>query len=178
MATNDTTNSENILVKVNQNNLVYIDPNSVESNGVIEPRGTNHENLVYYINLEADLVPRTTLNSNNAGGGNLTSIAKGTLNLLQNTDGEYLDTRWTELYTDQPKNPDKEGIYEPNSDSSGQSFGMTSVSIEVRGVNFVPVVNISFVDVRGKTLFESPKNSPYKSFFHLPWPIFYLTVKE
>lgn len=177
MATNDTTNSENILVKVNQNNLVYIDPNSVESNGVIEPRGTNHENLVYYINLEADLVPRTTLNSNNAGGGNLTSIAKGTLNLLQNKDGEYLDTRWTELYTDQPKNPDKEGIYEPNSDSSGQSFGMTSVSIEVRGVNFVPVVNISFVDVRGKTLFESPKNSPYKSFFHLPWPIFYLTVK-
>lgn len=178
MAKNDTTNSENILVKVNQNNLVYIDPNSVVSNGIIEPRSTNHENLVYYINLEADLVPRTTLNSNNAGGGQLTSIAKGTLNLLQNKDGEYLDTKWTDVYTEQPtKDPEKEGIYEPNHDSSGQSFGMTSVSIEVKGVNFVPVVNISFVDIRGKTLFESPKNSPYKSFFHLPWPIFYLTVK-
>lgn len=178
MAKNDTTNSENILVKVNQNNLVYIDPNSVVSNGIIEPRSTNHENLVYYINLEADLVPRTTLNSSNAGGGQLTSIAKGTLNLLQNKDGEYLDTKWTDVYTEQPtKDPEKEGIYEPNHDSSGQSFGMTSVSIEVKGVNFVPVVNISFVDIRGKTLFESPKNSPYKSFFHLPWPIFYLTVK-
>jgi hypothetical protein len=178
MAKNDTTNSENILVKVNQNNLVYIDPNSVVSNGIIEPRSTNHENLVYYINLEADLVPRTTLNSNNGGGGQLTSVAKGTLNLLQNKDGEYLDTKWTDVYTEQPtKDPEKEGIYEPNHDSSGQSFGMTTVSIEVKGVNFVPVVNISFVDIRGKTLFESPKNSPYKSFFHLPWPIFYLTVK-
>lgn len=178
MAKNDTTNSENILVKVNQNNLVYIDPNSVVSDGIIEPRSTNHENLVYYINLEADLVPRTTLNSNNAGGGQLTSISKGTLNLLQNKDGEYLDTKWTDVYTEQPtKDPEKEGVYEPNHDASGQSFGMTSVSIEVKGVNFVPVVNISFVDIRGKTLFESPKNSPYKSFFHLPWPIFYLTVK-
>ena len=47
MAKNDTTNSENILVKVNQNNLVYIDPNSVVSDGIVEPRSTNHENLVY-----------------------------------------------------------------------------------------------------------------------------------
>ena len=178
MANNDTTNSEKILVKVNQNNLVYIDPNSVVSNGIVEPRPTNHENLVYYINLEADLVPRTTLNSENGGGGKLTSVAKGTLNLLQNKDGEYLDTKWTDVYTEQPsKDPDKEGLYEPNHDASGQSFGMTSVSIEVKGVNFVPVVNVSFVDIRGKTLFESPENSPYKSFFHLPWPIFYLTVK-
>lgn len=178
MAKNDTTNSENILVKVNQNNLVYIDPNSVVSDGIIEPRSTSHENLVYYINLEADLVPRTTLNSTNGGGGKLTSVAKGTLNLLQNKDGEYLDTKWTDVYTEQPtKDPEKEGIYEPNHDASGQSFGMTSVRIEVKGVNFVPVVNISFVDIRGKTLFESPNNSPYKSFFHLPWPIFYLTVK-
>jgi len=178
MAKNDTTNSENILVKVNQNNLVYIDPNSVVSDGIIEPRSTSHENLVYYINLEADLVPRTTLNSANGGGGKLTSVAKGTLNLLQNKDGDYLDTKWTDVYTEQPtKDPEKEGIYEPNHDASGQSFGMTSVSIEVKGVNFVPVVNVSFVDIRGKTLFESPDNSPYKSFFHLPWPIFYLTVK-
>ena len=168
MAKNDTTNSENILVKVNQNNLVYIDPNSVVSDGIIEPRSTNHENLVYYINLEADLVPRTTLNSSNGSGGKLTSVAKGTLNLLQNKDGEYLDTKWTDVYTEQPtKDPKQEGIYEPNDDASGQSFGMTSVSIEVKGVNFVPVVNISFVDIRGKTLFESPSNSPYKSFFHL-----------
>ena len=42
MAKNDTTNSENILVKVNQNNLVYIDPNSVVSDGIVEPRSTNH----------------------------------------------------------------------------------------------------------------------------------------
>ena len=72
MAKNDITNNENILVKVDQNNLVFIDPNSVLEDGVVKPRGTNQETFVYYVNLEADLVPRTKLNMGNAGGGELT----------------------------------------------------------------------------------------------------------
>ena len=181
MANSDLSKSEDILVKVDQNNLIFIDPNSVQVDGEVQPRATNAENLVSYVNLEADLIPRTILNSANRGGGSLTSIAKGTLNLLSNNDGEYLDTGWTELYTNRPKttiNPDTgELVGEKNFDSSGQSFGMSSVSIEVKGTNFIPSVSIEFLDVRGKTLFESPQNSPYKAFFHQPWPIFYLTVK-
>jgi len=183
MAKNDITNNENILVKVDQNNLVFIDPNSVLEDGVVKPRGTNQENFVYYVNLEADLVPRTKLNMENAGGGELTSIARGTLNLLQNKNSEYLDTSWTDVYTNQPEQrKDKEGkpiegLFKPNIDSSAQSFGMSSVNIIVKGANFIPVVNINFIDVRGKTLFENDKESPYAAFFHLPWPIFYLTVK-
>jgi len=176
MAMNDLNNNENILVKVDQNNLIFIDPNSVVSDGVVEPRGTNPENLVYYVNLEADLVPRTTLNSSNNGGGTLTSIAKGTLNLLENKGKEYLDTSWTDLYTDQPRR-NEGGRYVRNTDQSGQSFGMSSVDVVVKGANFVPYVNITFIDVRGKTLFDSPPESPYSAFFHIPWPIFYLTVK-
>lgn len=178
MAKSDLSGNENILVKVDQNNLIYIDPNSVVNDGYIEPRGTNAENFVYYINLEADLVPRSVLNSDNNGGGTLTSIAKGTLNLLENKNGEYLDTSWTDSYVYESL---KEGTVEKDkskiSDSSGQAFGIKSVSIDVKGTNFIPSVTISFVDVRGKTLFESPKDSPYKAFFHQPWPIFYLTVK-
>ena len=142
-----------------------------------------------YVNLEADLVPRTTL----IGEGDqntLTSIAGGTLNFMSNDEGRDYDTRWTEAYSDvqgTAKNYKSTGTFatlpDGNTprggagDSTGQSFGITDISIEIEGANFIPRVVINFVDVRGKTLFESPENSPYGAFFHLPWPIFYLTDK-
>ncbi len=40
MGNSDLSNSENILVKVDQNNLIYVDPNSVvDADGSIQPRG-------------------------------------------------------------------------------------------------------------------------------------------
>jgi hypothetical protein len=173
------TTSNDILVKVDQNNLIYIDPNTVLSNGVIQQRQIEPENLVMYVNLEADLVPRTILISGNETN-TLTSIAKGTLNFLQNKNGKDFDTTWTDAYTtiEESKNKDGKGTgVFSQSDSSGQNFGIESVDIKVAGANFIPQVSIRFIDVRGKTLFESPENSPYKAFFHLPWPIYYLTVK-
>jgi hypothetical protein len=172
MANNDLTNNEKILVKVDQNNLILIDPNSTVSNGIVEPRATNAENYVYYVNLEADLIPRTTLVSGEQN--TLSSVAEGTLNFLQNKNSEYLDTTWTDTY-----NPRRDSEFKRADiiDDTGQAFGIQSIDIQVRGTNFVPKVTIKFVDVRGKTLFESPKNSPYQAFFHQPWPIFYLTVK-
>lgn len=187
MANNKLNGNENILVKVDQNNLIYIDPNSVVNNGIVEERGLKQENLVMYVNLEADLIPRTTL-VDSGSTSTLTSIAKGTLNLLKPTTGDY-DTSWTNAYNgkDEPVlEKDGNGDLKPTGqininsagyDGTAQSFGIESVNINIKGANFIPQVNINFVDVRGKTLFESPENSPYKAFFHLPWPIFYLTVK-
>lgn len=181
---NDLSNSENILVKVDQNNLMYIDPNSVVDNdGNIQPRGVKQENLVMYVNLEADIIPRTSLVAKDQGS-TLVSIAKGELNFLKNQTGDgNFDTSWTESYLGKPElntsNDAKTKVTDDYflSDASGQSFGMDSINITVKGANFTPQVTINFVDVRGKTLFESSENSPYRAFFHLPWPIFYLTVK-
>lgn len=181
MGNNDLSNSEKILVKVDQNNLMYIDPNSVVVNGDIEPRGIKQENLVMFVNLEADIVPRSTLVSND-DKNTLKSIAKGTLNFLSSATGDRdFTSEWTDSYFEkEPKKdangkPIKEEYYQ--SDETGQSFGIDNISILVKGANFIPQININFIDVRGKTLFESPENSPYQAFFHLPWPIFYLTVK-
>lgn len=171
MENKDFSSTENILVKVDENNLIYLDPNTVIVDGQIQPRLVNHENLVMYVNLEADLVPRSRLSINN-NTNTLESIAKGTFNMLRsqsNVDKE-LSSDWTESYT--PKN-DNINI----SDETGQSFGISNISIMVKGANFIPQVDITFIDVRGKTLFESPENSPYRAFFHIPWPIFYLSVK-
>ena len=187
MANNKLNEGENILVKVDQNNLMYIDPNSVINNGVVEERGVKQENLVMYVDLEADLIPRTTL-VDSGNTSTLTSIAKGTLNMLKPKSGDF-DTSWTNVYNgkDEPIfEKGKDGNTTPtgqininafSNDSTAQSFGMDSININIKGANFIPQININFIDVRGKTLFESPENSPYKAFFHLPWPIFYLTVK-
>ncbi len=181
MGSNREKKTEDILVKVDQNNLMYIDPNSVISkNGEVAPRGIDQENLVMYVNLEADLIPRSTLLSTN-DKNTMTEIVEGTLNFMSN-NGKDFDSTWTNAYngTDTPNSNSEKGVFNvknTNYDASAQSFGIDSISITVKGANFVPQVQINFVDVRGKTLFESPENSPYKAFFHIPWPIFYLTVK-
>lgn len=175
MANKDLKNSEEILVKVDQNNLIYIDPNSVLIDGEIRSRYVNQENLVMYVNLEADIVPRSTLTSGNEKN-TLSSIAKGTFNMMSSDSGDF-NTDWTESYLVKPERIDGKLVNKNQHDESGQSFGIENISIVVKGANSIPYVNINFVDVRGKTLFESPENSPYKAFFHIPWPIFYLTVK-
>ena len=180
MAKNKISNSEDIHVKVDQNNLIYIDPNStIDGDGNISPRNISQEKLVMYVNLEADLVPRSILASGN-DSNTLTSIASGTLNFLKNADGQDYDTRWTESFLNTEEKKDSKGIPTGEffqSDKTGQSFGINDINISIKGFNSIPTISINFIDVRGKTLFESPENSPYKAFFHIPWPIFYLTVK-
>lgn len=171
-------NKENILVKVDQNNLISIDPNTVIEDGYIVGRDIKQENLVMYVNLEADLIPRTTLASSEEGS-NIKSIARGTFNLLNNRTGRDFDTTWTDSYYDikevNSNQKSNEDIFY-QSDETGQSFGIQDINVSIKA-NFIPQVNITFIDVRGKTLFEAPKNSPYNAFFHLPWPVFYLTIK-
>ena len=179
MGNNNLSENENILIKVDQNNLMYIDPNSVMDNeGNILPRNVKQEELMMYVNLEADLVPRSILVAEN-DSNTLTAIAKGTFNMLKNANGEYYDTTWTDSFINkQTVNDDgKAGTIYTDNDTSAQTFGIQSINIQVKGMNYIPQVDMTFVDVRGKTLFESPENSPYNAFFHLPWPIYYLTVK-
>ena len=187
MGNRDVSNSEDILIKVDQNNLFYVDPNSVVVEGEIEPRSVRPENLMMYANLEADIVPRSILVSAN-DQNTLVSIAKGTINFLKNQNSDDFDTTWTNAFFEKTeitkKSVDVNGkkinvgtgeFFQ--SDGSAQTFGIDNISITTKGINAIPQVTINFIDVRGKTLFESPENSPYKAFFHLPWPIFYLTVK-
>jgi hypothetical protein len=175
MGNNNLTSTNDILIKTDQNNLIFIDPNSVVSDGNVVPRSVEPENLMMYVNLEADLIPRTILATSN-NQETLLSIAKGNLNFMQNgISGKDFDTTWTNPYTEF-KGKTTNDIFRQN-DETGQSFGIDSISVVVGGTNFIPRVTIKFIDVRGKTLFESPENSPYKAFFHLPWPIFYLTIK-
>ena len=179
MAIKNTNSNEKILVKVDQNNLVYVDPNSVIKDGIVEPRNIDQEKLVMYVNLEADLVPRSYLLSD-TNNTRFVSIVSRTFNLLAPQNGTDLDTSWTDAYNPKPKkNKDTTLTFDRNDfhDSTGQAFGIESINVTIKGTNFIPQITINFIDVRGKTLFEQPSDSPYNTFFHLPWPIFYLTIK-
>lgn len=186
MANNNIGTNENIHVKVDQNNLVFIDPGTiVDKDGQLHPRLVEHENLVMYVNLEADLIPRSAVFSE-GDKTTVVSIAGGKLNFLNNNVGRDFDTNWTESFVGKSEkiNVNLFGstfsvntVLDQKYDPTGQSFGIDSITIVTKGANAIPEVSINFTDVRGKTLFESPENSPYKAFFHLPWPIYYLTVK-
>lgn len=194
MGNNNINQNENILVVVDQQNIVHIDPNTVVSpSGQLETRLVDHENLVMYVNLEADLVPRSTFYSEDGEKNTLTSISAGSFNMMRNQgdDNKFennFDTNWTETFV--PISSKEDAFNEAvnaifgtnlnrakNYDPTAQTFGIESIQIAVKGANNIPQISINFVDVRGKTLFDSPSNSPYKAFFHQPWPIFYLTVK-
>ncbi len=55
-------NTENIYVEQNYNNIILVDPNKIfDSDGNIKERLVNHENLITYANLEAEVLPRTKL---------------------------------------------------------------------------------------------------------------------
>jgi hypothetical protein len=55
-------NSGNIYVEFDYNNIIVVDPNkTIDSLGKIRERLVDHENLVMYANLEAELLPRTKL---------------------------------------------------------------------------------------------------------------------
>lgn len=175
--------SENIFVSVDQQNIIHIDPNSiVDNNGQVQPRSNDPENLVMYLNLRADLIPRIK-SKTNSNTNRIIDIAEGNFNLLRNQNDNNpfennLDTDWTETYVSN----DFIGKSRTNNsdvryDSTSQSFGIDSVNIIVKGANKIPQVSMNFIDIRGKTLFETSSNSPYEAFFHYPWPIFYLTVK-
>lgn len=184
MANDNIGAGENLHVKVDQNNIIFIDPNSIVDGGKVQTRNVKQENLVMYVNLEADLIERTSLSvSQNPdqtyNASKLVTVAKGTLNLMKNNNGRDFDTNWTDSFLSHTDIKDSNGniLTSFQNDSTAQSFGIESININILGGNFIPRIDINFIDVRGKTLFESPQNSPYSAFFHLPWPIFYLTVK-
>ena len=194
-------NSENILVEFDYQNISVIDPNKViDQDGNVKERLIKQENLVMYANLECSVLPRTKLAVGVPQSEAIKTISVGKINFLNPGFKEFLDTGWSDEITgkdtikgmgvNQPainitKNPDlSDDFYisqvlksngEPGAVDNGL-LGITDININY-GLDFLPVVNITLEDVKGRALFEAGNNSPYAAFFNLPYPLFYLTLK-
>ena len=160
--------NKNIYVESNYDNIFVIDPNRVYNDqNLPEPRSVNQEELVMYVNLQCELVPRSRLVKGSDGNsGQILQVAAGTVDYLNPNGNQELTTNWSEL---------QEGVTNQNS-LNKELLGIRRVIFKV-GLDFVPEVTISLEDVRGRSLFEGGDDSVYSVFFNYPWPVFYLTLK-
>ena len=194
-------NQENILVEFDYDNITLIDPNNVvDEQGNVKERTVKQEDLVMYANLECNVLPRTKLAVGSAMNDSQRTISVGKINFLNPGNKQFLDTKWTDELTgkdtltgkgvNQPKltavkNPNLPDDYyltqnilsngNPGAVDNGL-LGIKYISVSYN-TTFVPEINITLEDVKGRALFEAGNNSPYAAFFQLPYPQFTLTLK-
>lgn len=179
-------NSGDVYTNPVGDNVVVIDPNKVLVNGEAKDRLVNHEDLVMYANLSARIFPRSKILAGGGAGDEVViDVFDGELNFLKPKGKDFLDSDWTEAFTNpdvnkQVRKLNKEGVEvsrEIENQNDFQGFGITSISVKLNS-SYIPQVSINFTDIRGKTLFEQARvNTPYTAFFHLPYPTFFLTLK-
>jgi hypothetical protein len=191
-------NSGDILVEFDYNNIIVVDPNkTIDSQGKIQERLVDHESLVMYANLEAEVLPRTKLAVGGSPEDRIRTISVAKMNMLKPTKDSFLGVGYYDELTGEnttnfkganqmmekvndPKNGD--APYFTSSPANLKEvfdnglLGITQINVTTNS-SFVPSVTMELEDVQGKALFQLGNNSPYAAFFNLPYPPFYLTLK-
>lgn len=201
----DNTNQKTIYVETDYDNIILIDPNKIVVNNTVKDRVVEHENMVFYANLETKSIPRTKLAagidpSDNQVVNTTIATLNGSvdINFLQPKGKRSFDTSWSNQLTGsggregkainqtsetEIKNKDGTTRYvrDITNYEDTQLLGIKSIKVDISGGKsggmFVPTVDIELVDIQGRTLFEQGEKSIYSVFFNLPYPIFYLTLK-
>ena len=84
--------SENILVEFDYDNITLIDPNKlVDDQGNVTDRLVKQEDLVYYVNLECNVLPRTKLAVGTAMNDSQRTISVGKINFLNPGFKTFMD---------------------------------------------------------------------------------------
>jgi hypothetical protein len=145
------------------------------------------EDLFIYVKFSAYPRSRTTYGGNTLAGKPIIfdSGVEDEVNFIStkisyNNNGKldpslqksYATTEWTQIG----------GLNNSETRSAGilEGFGIKSIDIKYNA-SLVPVVDITFTDVRGGALFDVIEDdnrlSPYSIFFKMPYPVFRLSVK-
>jgi len=191
-------NSGDILVEFDYNNIIVVDPNkTIDSQGKIQERLIDHESLVMFANLEAEVLPRTKLAVGGSPEDRIRTISVAKMNFLKPTKDSFLGVGYYDELTGdnstkfKADNQMKEKTTVPTDGTKPYNtispadltnvfdnglLGITSINITTNS-SFVPSVSMKLEDVQGKALFSLGNNSPYAAFFNLPYPPFYLTLK-
>lgn len=195
---NEISNGDNVLVEFSENNILLVDPNRVFEGGRVKDRLVKSEELIIYASLKARVVPRSKLITG-AGVDNQTpeafvDVFEGEINFLKPQGKDYFTSDWTDTQTGKGFGSEAGSLNQRVQTSTvgangqllfqeqirnkldSESFGINNISVTLNRA-FTPVVNITFTDVRGQTLFEQGANSPYAAFFQLPYPLFKLKLK-
>lgn len=199
----DRFNKNPIYIETDYDNIILIDPNKIVVDNQVKDRLVDHEELVYYANLETRVIPRTKLaigesfdspvvNTTVASLKSSVSDPSTIINFLQPLNRKQFDSSWTDQLSGKGSrqasaaNQISETVKNVNGNlsfqrdvnnySDTQMLGITNISVESQGFG-ITSVNIDLVDIQGRTLFEQGEKSIYSVFFNLPYPMFYLTLK-
>ena len=95
--------SGNIFTDAAYNNIVLVDPNkTVDNKGVVSERLVDHENLIMYANLEAQILPRTKLVLGLQPDDTVnTSMTIARMNFLKPTKGDFISAGYYDELTGQ-----------------------------------------------------------------------------
>jgi hypothetical protein len=194
--------TKKIFVETEYDNIILVDPNQIyDENNQAAPRLVDHEDLVYYANLETFIIPRTKLAIGESFDSPVVNTTVATLfqgdedlklNFLKPKGKTTFDTSWSDQLTgfesrlgnganqktEQVVTIDGKSRFK-NSVSKyedTQMLGIKSIRVNVKGTG-VPEVNIEMTDIQGRALFEQGDSSIYSAFFNFPYPLFYLTLK-
>lgn len=199
-------NSGDILVEFDYDNIIIVDPNkTIDYEGNIKERLVDHENLIMYANLEAEVLPRTKLAVGGSPQDASRKISVAKINFLGPNKNDYFSTSYydeltgknttvnnngkygfgtnqpTEVTVNSPKDKrpyNKQGVVTNGEEKSIDTGLLGIVNIQVKlTTSFIPSVSIELMDVQGKALFSLGDNSPYAAFLNQPYPPFYLTLK-
>jgi len=153
-----------------QGSLFIVDPNP-PGRAMIPP-----EDMFIYVKFSA--TPRSRFIDGGIENGVESEVDFISTKIKYNSSGEldppsqktYSTTSWTNIGGLAPE--ESRGILE--------GFGIKSIDIKYNA-SLVPVVDITFTDIRGAALFDTIKDksrkSPYSIFFKMPYPVFNLSVK-
>jgi hypothetical protein len=199
--------TKNVFIETQYDNIVLINPNELaDSDGKPVQRLVDHEDLVFYANLETFIVPRTKLAIGESFDNSVTNTTIATLtsdseddlriNFLQPKgqpkDNRAFNTSWSDQFTgnESRKGGTSNQKFENLTTRNGkptyinriekfedtQILGIKSINVTT-GAQGVPKVTIEMTDIQGRMLFEQGENSMYSVFFNFPYPLFYLTLK-
>ena len=143
--------------------MALIDPLKAFDGGIPKMEETN-----IYVNLRVKTRGRSIIEDKEGGGLTIES-RKGVEGVEVNFLGfdektKAFTTNWSEISGPHTSGNEPEG------------FGITSINIDVN-TSYIPKVTISFVDIRGSSLFNVGANSKYAVLFQFPPPEFELTIK-
>ena len=184
-------NNENIYVQFDCNNITLVDPNRViDAQGNVKPRNVKQENLVMYANLQCKVLPRTKLLAGADGETSVDTITVAEINFLNPGNKTFMSNSYTDELTGKDtlqgqgvnqkfkKDGKRQVATKGETDSIVDNgfLGITNISIS-QGLDFLPVISMEMVDIKGRSMFELGNNSPYAAFFNLPYPVFELTIK-
>jgi len=194
--------TKKIFVETEYDNIIVVNPNEVyDSENKAAPRLVDHEDLVYYANLETFIIPRTKLAIGESFDSPVVNTTIATIfggeenlkiNFLKPKGKSAFDTSWSDQLTGKESrtgrgaNQKSEQVIRADGSArfknsvtnyeDTQLLGIKSIRVNIKGTG-VPEVNIEMVDIQGRSLFEQGENSLYSAFFNFPYPLFYLTLK-